>query len=169
MPRPNYVPVLERCLRRIRRWAVPPNWSRPDWLEEAQACGALAACQADRDFDPLRGIPFDGFVYTRVMAAALTRYRQEWSYAGHCPSQAYDCPGQMVIADLAEQLQAQTSARELLGLLAEQDRWLLEQAFWHQATEAHIARLLGISQQAVSKRKAALLATLKVKSQFVEY
>ena len=161
MPRPDYVLVLERCLRRIRRWPMPPNWSRPDWLEEASACGALAACQADRDFDPLRGIPFEGFVYARVMAAALTRYRQEWSYAGHCLRRESHRLDRGELADATERLHDTADAYETLGRLAEQDRWLLEQAFWHQATEANIARHLGISQQAVSKRKAALLTSLR--------
>src|SRR5258707_2192007 len=65
-------------LRRARSWRVPPNWSAIDWHEELRAVALAAAWQAGQDHDPSRGVPLGGFVYFRVQAQALTRYRQEW-------------------------------------------------------------------------------------------
>lgn len=152
--------VLTRCLSRIRRWAPPPNWSLSDWQDEARACGSLASCLAERDFDPKRGTPLEGFLYGRIMAAMLTRYRQEWSYACHCA--ARECNDEAFATTRANPHADAEPTHQFMNGLAEQDRWMLEQAFWHDRTEADIARQLGVSQQAVSKRKLALLRSLRV-------
>ena len=75
-------PVLwARCWTRIRTWRVPPRWSFRDWCDEARAQGEAAACGALRDFDPHRLVPLDAFLYSRVVDAVWTRYRQEWASA----------------------------------------------------------------------------------------
>jgi DNA-directed RNA polymerase specialized sigma subunit len=48
-----------------------------------------------------------------------------------------------------------------LAKLAEQDRWLIERLFWEGQTEAEVAKEIGISQPAVSKRKCAILRELR--------
>ena len=80
----DHVPILDRCLQRVTRWRLPPKWSRRDWLEEAEAAGQLAACKAEQDYDPASGIDHEAFVYQRVMAGILSRYRTEWVYGMHC-------------------------------------------------------------------------------------
>lgn len=153
--------TLVRCLRRVSRWPVPPNWSRADWLDEARACASLAECQAYVEFDPAANVPMGAFLYQRVMAGILTRYRQEWSYAGHCPFEVTS--GESVGATAHSPQYFLLSARldDLLAHLTPSDRWLLEQSFWQHRTEAELASELGISQQAVSRRKHVLLASLK--------
>jgi len=73
--------TLQRCLKRICCWQPPPNWSTRAWVQEITAHGICAVCQAQRDFDPSRGVPLGGFAYQRVLAQAFTRYRREWTYA----------------------------------------------------------------------------------------
>jgi hypothetical protein len=72
--------IVARCLSRIRRWRVPANYSRNDWAEELAAVVACAAVVAQCEYDDSRGVPLDAFLYERVFAAALARYRQEWRF-----------------------------------------------------------------------------------------
>ena len=50
--------AVPRLLRQISSWRVPPNWSPRDWLEELSAELVAAASEAERDFDPTRGVPW---------------------------------------------------------------------------------------------------------------
>src|SRR4051794_37817300 len=72
--------VVLGCLKKIYRWRVPRGWSGHDWFEEMRAEMAAAAVEADREFDPSRGVPWRGFLGSRLMCAALARYRREWSH-----------------------------------------------------------------------------------------
>ena len=153
--------ALSGCLRRIRRWRVPPHWSSRDWSEEMGAEATLAALQAARDFDPTRGVPWEAFLRQRVRRAALARYRREWTYALRRVSvpalDEYGAEGggppsrEAVFALL----------QEALGRLPRSDVWLIEGLFWGGQTEARLARDLGVSQQAVSKRKKNILKFLE--------
>ena len=95
----NTQAVVRRCMRRVRHWRAPPNWSASDWIREATAQATLAALSlhhpgaragtsVDSDDDGTAR-PSDG----RVLGSVLTRYRQEWSYARHCSRQlVYESP-----------------------------------------------------------------------------
>ena len=72
---------FKRGFGRARSWRVPPNWTMTDWYDELGALSIMTAWQAMQEYDPLRGVPLDGFVYCRIKSHALTRYRQEWRYA----------------------------------------------------------------------------------------
>jgi DNA-directed RNA polymerase specialized sigma24 family protein len=172
--------VLQSCRRRVRSWRVPPKYSRDDWFEEIEATQALAAWQAACAYDPSSGIKYKAFVYQKVMAGALTRYRQEWSYAlrfistdecAICTSLsngAFDsdgsadsggtpswCPPVNIACPIAEDLDAALTA------LSKAERDLIQALFLHECSEAEIGRALGISQRAVSKRKHAILKLLR--------
>ena len=153
--------VWAGCARRIRSWRVPPRWSTGDWHDELRAQAAAAAWQAAREFEPARGVPFLAFVHRRALSGALTRSRQEWSYARHLglgvsPGEIGDREGSSSAVDLAWQ-----ALQGPLGRLAEADRWLIECLFWEGWTEARVAGALGISQPAVSKRKRLILGALR--------
>ncbi len=152
--------IWARCWRRIRSWRVPPGWSTQDWREEARAEGSVAAWQAARDYDLARGVPRVAFVYQRVLAGVWTRYRQEWGYRRHhrSPLPVEDRP---TPADPTTTAGDSGEVAWLLGQLGEADRWLIQQLFWADTTEAAVARVLGISQQAVSLRKYHALKSLK--------
>ena len=154
-------PVLwARCWGRIRTWRVPPRWSPRDWCDEARAQGEATAWGALRDFDPHRLVPLEAFLYSRVVDAVRTRYRQEWAFGRRTrPGQAIpDRPA----AERTEP-DADTLARleAALGSLAELDRGLIRQLFWDGRREDDLAREWGVSQQAVSKRKQKILQELR--------
>jgi DNA-directed RNA polymerase specialized sigma24 family protein len=176
----NRTLVLDRCLKRIRSWRVPPNWSPLDWLEEARAISAAAACQAEIDFDSSRGVPIGAFIYQRALAGAFTRYRQEWAYARHClPDRAAasalgqseeeadplpprtECWVAFSVASLDPVL-AGDALDGALGCLSAIERELLLLLFWSDQTESQIACSLGISQPAVNKRKHAIFRQLRL-------
>jgi DNA-directed RNA polymerase specialized sigma24 family protein len=146
--------AISSCLRRIRRWRVPPHWSNRDWFEEMGAEATMAAVQATRDFDPTRGVPWEAFLRQRVMHSALARYRREWTYAIHRVSvAALDEYGTVEGGGLPSHEAVFKLLQEALDRLPQSDIWLIEGLFWEGETEARLAKVLGISQQAVSKRK----------------
>ena len=122
--------------------------------------GALAACEARRSFDPGRLVPLDAFLYRRVVESVWTRYRQEWSFGRRCrpaaaftehPAAESDRPDPEVVNRLAS----------ILGNLGESDRGLVRRLFWDGRSEDELAFELGVSRQAVNKRKQKLLQRLR--------
>jgi RNA polymerase sigma factor (sigma-70 family) len=162
--------LLEACGRRIRSWRVPPNWSPRDWFEEVEGVEAIAAWQAECDYDAASGIRFAAFIYQRIMSRALTRYRQEWIYALRFVSDASDddmsLRGQSVesaptpAASSLDCVVAHKELRELVAALEQPDRELIGLLFWEDNTEAEIARKLRINQSTVNRRKAAVFKRL---------
>ena len=159
--------TLERCLKRICGWQPPPNWSDVDWFHEITAHANCAVCQAERDFDPSRGVPLGGFAYQRVLARAFTRYRQEWTYARRHKSDSES--GE---SDEASRFDVGVAAPEptpfwhadlhsALAALPDIDRSIIEQIFLHERTETEMANRIGISQPAVNKRKRLGLLKLR--------
>jgi RNA polymerase sigma factor (sigma-70 family) len=159
-PDPDAWPNLwARCWARIRSWKVPPRWSLAEWRDEARAQGALAACEALHDFNPARGVPRSAFLYQKVIAAAWTRYRQEWSFGRRSRDLA-------PIDDRAEpesaRLDPETIERlaSALEQLSEADRRLIVHLFWDGRTEDELAATHRITRQAINKRKRLLLLKL---------
>jgi DNA-directed RNA polymerase specialized sigma24 family protein len=161
--------LLNRCFKRICGWRVPPNWSAVDWREEIRAHGLAAACEASCEFDASRRVPPDAFVYQRVIARAYTRFRQEWAYGLRCLSETCGVvtDGGHVSLHSKSRVQCRESSVEpdhayqalhdALGSLSESGHQLIMQLFWEGKTEANIAEALGISHQAVGKRKQAVI------------
>jgi RNA polymerase sigma factor (sigma-70 family) len=150
------------CRRHIQRWRIPPHWNRVDWLEEMDAEGAIAALRARDNYDPSTAVPFRIYAVRRVLGQAITRYRKEWSYARFCGDPAIDAFDDKSTLD-AESTGSAEEVRQALSNLRDTDRHLLERLFWNEETEAEVAQSLGITQQAVSKRKLVLLRALKRK------
>jgi RNA polymerase sigma factor (sigma-70 family) len=163
---PTHYPVSDweviwlNCRRHIQRWRIPPHWNRVDWLEEMRAEGAIAALRARVDYDPSTEVPFRLYVVRRVLGQAITRYRKEWSYARCCGDLGIDTFDEKATTD-AEAAGSAEEVRLALANLRETDRHLLERLFWNEETEAEVAQSLGISQQAVSKRKLLVLRALQ--------
>lgn len=146
-----------RCLGRIRSWPVPRHWSTSEWLEEMEAEGVVAALQATGDFDPTRNVPLNAYIHMRVMGRAIARYRKEWRYARHMSEQDGDLVERAggAVAPIATE-----DLKHALARLPENDRWLLDQIFWHRKSESELGRSLGVTQQAISKRKQAIIRKL---------
>jgi hypothetical protein len=155
----DWPPLWARCWSRIRSWRVPPRWSQHEWLEEARAQGALAACEAIRAFEASRLVPLDAFLYRRVVASVWTRYRQECSFGCRCPPDASlpelaSTGAKPPDGELLERLEA------ILRTLDEGELRMIRQLFWNGRSEDDLARELGVSRQAVNKRKQQLLRRL---------
>jgi RNA polymerase sigma factor (sigma-70 family) len=156
--------VWAACVRRTHGWRTPPRWSPRDWLEEIDAESIASACQAILIFEPDRGPSLESFLYHRILAGALARYRKEWSYAFRCgrrSSSGDDAFGTKLIDD---QDAAAVERQKLMGsmtALPEDDRRLIECLYWDGHTERDVAGRLGITQQAVSKRKRKILLKLR--------
>lgn len=147
------------CLRRISHWRVPPNWSHRDWSCEIRAQSAAAAWQATCEYDASRGVPFGPFVRERVMEAALLRYRKEWRYVTRCSAVPGGPKREPRIEVVASDLIA--SLRKAVNLLPPAEKRLIGDLFWQERTEASVAERSGVSQQAVSKQKKAILRHLR--------
>lgn len=153
--------MLSICLRRLRRWRVPPHWSAADWYEEINLEAMTAAQEASLAFDASHGIPLEWFIRNRVLNRALQFYRKEWAYGRRCSTagQAAEYSGPDIDAPSA----ADDSVELLSALnrLSDADRWLVEQLFWKRVREADVAETLKISQQAVNRRKQLILLDLR--------
>lgn len=159
---PDWPMVWSACVRRTHSWSIPPRWSLRDWWEEIDAESIAAALHAIQVFDPSCGPTLRSFVYHRILSRALARYRQEWAYALHCgvssgaKSSALRSDDQEVATSDVKEWLICTLAR-----LTEGDQRLIELLFWEGWTESEVAGKLGISQQAVSKRKRKALLELR--------
>jgi hypothetical protein len=158
---PEWPRVFEACLRRIARWRTPPNWSAGEWAHEVRAQAYLAKCLAEAEYDASRGVPFDAFVHQRVLAGVLTRYRQEWAFAVHCSGVGSFADVVETPIDSSHTHTVDEIVDYVRIILPRADRALLLALYWQNRTEATIGRALGISQQAVSKRKRTLLRELR--------
>ncbi len=153
-----------RAFAAVRGWRPPLNWSLQDWYREARAIIAAASCRAELAYDPERGVPRAAFVYKRTVASVWTRYRQEWAYAllfAAAPSIISEQPVSTLRApnDSAEGMDRLVC--EVLNQLPPRDRQLIRQLFWDRKTEHQLAETLGVSQQAISKRKGRALQRLR--------
>jgi RNA polymerase sigma factor (sigma-70 family) len=154
--------VWTACVRRTHRWRVPPRWSLSDWWEEIDAESIAAACHAIRIFDPNLGPTLNSFVYHTILASALSRYRKEWTYAlRYGMAQSEDSSTVAGAEDRFSIEQEEELLKRTLTNLPEADRRLLQRLFWEGRTETEIASGLGITQQAVSKRKRKILSELR--------
>jgi RNA polymerase sigma factor (sigma-70 family) len=157
-------------MRQARAWRVPPRWSACDWFDELQAEGAAAAIQAECVYDSGRGVPLGAYIRLCVRHRLLERYHKEWSHALRwvyvpelpeysiedvpcSPSESDDLQG--ALARLPDDLQG------ALACLIESDRGLIDRLYWRGETESEVGSSLGISQQAVSKRKRSVLRKLR--------
>ncbi|MBV9851887.1 MAG: sigma-70 family RNA polymerase sigma factor [Armatimonadetes bacterium] len=159
MPPSENTAGVRGCWKRIFLWRVPPNWSGPQWREEIKAQVSAAAWQASREYDPAYGVPLEAFVRQRALAAALTRHRQEWRYARRCVLE--DEADESIPASPVSFPEDRAVLQDALSHLSSPDQCLIQQLFWDGWTEAEVARSLGVSQQAVSKRKQATLHALQ--------
>jgi len=157
----EWEPLLAGCIRRIGTWRVPPNWSQHDWLRQVRSLAATTAWEAASRFDPARGVPLDAFLRVSVMAAVRTHYRQEWTYALRFLPPADGPVPDRLPPSSPPSLELRESLREALAHLSPSDRFVVSQFFWRGATETEVARKVGVSQPAMSKRKARIIESLR--------
>jgi RNA polymerase sigma factor (sigma-70 family) len=158
---PEWPCVWAATTSRIYGWRIPPRWSLQDWREEVDAEALAAAYQAVSIFDPSRGSCLSKFIYHRILSQSLARYRREWTFALRVRLAAdWDDPPEKVRSaptdlETTERLLARVSG------LATADRRLLEWLYWDGKSEESIASGLGITKQAINKRKWKILLKLR--------
>jgi RNA polymerase sigma factor (sigma-70 family) len=154
--------VVSSSLRRIRRWRVPPSWTTREWFEEVESEANVAGLQASQEFDETRGVPREAFLRQRVMRRTLALYRREWSYAvRRVVEDELDLRAEVGKKDPAKYVVKLRVLQRSLELLPEPDLCIIEGIFWGARSETEIAEELGITQQAVSKRKRKILDVLR--------
>jgi RNA polymerase sigma factor (sigma-70 family) len=141
---------------------VPPNWSPQDWREEMEAEVSAAAWEAERDFDPARGVPPEDFVRRRVLSRALRRYRREWAYARRCGLHLEGDDRGDATADGLASVEASDSLRCYLRRLPEIQRRLIEGLYLEEKTQVELAQILSLSQSTISKCKRRALEQLRI-------
>ena len=107
-------------------------------------------------------MPLRAHICIRAVAAAWTRYRQEWSYDLHCIAElgAISEPIAPSRGPTHEKETVDHCLRKALSQLSVEDQQLIHRLFWDRASEGRVAATLQISQQCVSKRKARVLRLL---------
>lgn len=156
--------MARQLLRQIRIWRVPPNWSSRDWYEEMKAEAAAAGWEAQRDFDPTRGVPLEAFVHQRVWARILRRYRREQAFArrvriaadGHELDDATTTH-----SPDANAFETLESLQQSLRRLPKAQRRLIDELYWQGRSVGEIAATLSLSQSAISRRKRRALDQLR--------
>lgn len=153
--------AVHQAFLRARFWRTPPHWSKHDWLEEVWAILQSAAACAGLDYDQERGVLFGAHVYMRAVAAAWTRYRQEWSYYLHSAIESGGAePIEMPFDRLHADETIQYFLGEALSQLSVEDQLLIRQLFWNRTRQERVATMLKLSQQEVSRRKVRVLRLL---------
>jgi len=165
------LPIVNGCVAHICSQPTPRNWSPADWAEEIRQVALAAAWQALCDYDPTSGIPFEAFVYHRVMSAAHTYRRREYKFSSRCcpfpePNHSSDAepfangdppevadPASIRPSDYAD-------VRRRVAQLPPDRRFIIEQLFWHGRTEADLAATLHLSQPTLHRRKHSALHVL---------
>jgi RNA polymerase sigma factor (sigma-70 family) len=159
----DWLVVWLECEQRLRSWRVPPRWSACDWLDEMRAEGAAAALIAIRNYQPQYNVPIGVYVRMRIMGQVLTRYRKEWAYALRQVLTDWINDASEEVGTEQADLIMNDELQWVLAQLCETDRQFLERLYWSEETEAEIAKALGLSQQAINKRKHTILKTLRKK------
>jgi DNA-directed RNA polymerase specialized sigma subunit len=124
--------------------------------------GNAAAHEACCQYDSSRGSDPAVFVASRVMGRLLTRYRQEWNFARRVSPWCADCDE--IFPDAVAATSAFRTREDVMAAvnqLPETDRWLLVQIFWKDRGQNDLARELGISQPAISKRYRKIVRQLR--------
>jgi hypothetical protein len=153
--------AVRRAFARVRSWRTPPHWSTGDWFDEVRAILQSAATSARFDYDKEKAVPLRAHIYMRAVAAAWTRYRQEWSY--YLRSATESGAGIEPIAMPLDRSHADETIRYFLGQalshLPVEDQLLIEQLFWNGTRQDRLALMLGVvaagSQPAQGARFAA--------------
>jgi DNA-directed RNA polymerase specialized sigma24 family protein len=161
--------ALFACISWAWSHRPPPNWSRPNWLQQIRAVALESVWESVSRRDARIGSRPEQFLRNRALAAVRQYHRQEYSHGTRhvraiqvCERDADDGPREdgwpsdwePTVEPSLELL----IAHEFMESLPSSGKHLLKKLFWHGMTESEVAAELGISQPAVNQQKAALLA-----------
>jgi len=154
--------VALEAVRRACRWKPPCNWDAQQWKEELQSVAYLATLEAQRDYDPARGVAEEQFVLSRTLSALLTYYRREWRFAHRCsllvvaPENEGDCEHNLLEQEpdpeaerFVEDICRSDALQRVMRRLSAREREVLYLYFWEQLTDRQIADRLGVAPASV--------------------
>jgi DNA-directed RNA polymerase specialized sigma24 family protein len=121
--------------------------------------GCAGRLRGDPRVRASRLAPLDAFLYRRVVPSVWTRYRQECSFGCRCPPdtrlpELAATGAEPPVGELLERLEAN------LRTLDEGELRMIRQLIWNGCSEDELAPQLGVTRQAVNKRKHELLRRL---------
>lgn len=151
--------VWKRLWSRIRRWQIPPRWSASDWKDESMSITALAILIAHGEYEVGRQVPLEAFLFTRSLAAVWTRYRQEWRNGRFAAidESLHDC----VPIARETRFEPPENLGKALARLTCSQRELLAALYWEGASMQEIAKIRGLKQEQLRKRKSRALRKLR--------
>jgi RNA polymerase sigma factor (sigma-70 family) len=163
--------IVKTCLLRIRSWPVPRNWSFRDWFDEAEEIATVAAWRALSEYSQPAPCAFPYFAHQRILSNVRTRYRQEFLFAFRFgerfeehgidfDEQANDRQ-QPYMEEPVEPL-TYSDLSEALSKLSSEHHEVIEQLYWRGRTQTELAKSIGLSQRAISKRKQGALRALRI-------
>lgn len=151
--------IVRNCLARIDRWRTPRRWSPSDWLEEIQATAFAATWDAICLYDKSRGVTLNAYMRLHIIKTCYGRYRKKWNYAlNTCEEASVD---DSFIGNPYRVLDETVWLEEAVGRLTEGDALLVRDLYWNGRSESEVARDLGVTQQAINKKKQRILETLR--------
>jgi hypothetical protein len=151
---------------------VPPNWSHSGWKQEFTAIAWEAVWVTACEVCPTNDPAFTALACHRAMTSVQKRYRQEWRFATRFMPLAARLwhrrdlePANDEPPNCDTESSRLSWVREWVRLLPAAGRWLIHQLFYLGRTEREVANQLNMSQSAVHKHKAALIADARAKAQ----
>ena len=160
--------IVAACVKRLRQWTKPVNWSSSDWEKELQQIAWLAALRAECRFDPKSNIAFEAFVYNHIRSGSRTCYRREKLHEMRFTSQPSEMnpdedgrDSHFLRFSTASEPDVFDSLRNAIATLTEPQRRVIQAHFWEGYNETEIGRMLGVSQRTVNKHKRLAIELLR--------
>lgn len=166
------------CVERLRRRAVPPNWSPEEWkveVEQIASLGALKAAAGDAvgDGSGPKG-ELAPVVLKRADETVRAAWRREWAFGLRSLPLLLDGPSDRPGGPTEEENPTASCEPlsepaeiyyELHDAIAKLPAWLRDvivQLFLDGRTESEVGEALRLPQYTVSRRKQAALKRLRV-------
>jgi len=165
--------VDEICLRftgLVKKYAFQPHIC--SIAEEAQGQGWLAVVQGIRQYDEQCGVPFAGYIESRVKYAVWNLFKRErrlWQQEGPLDSEQEE--GLSILqhladkADVATEVELQWLSEELMAVIAtlpDKQQQVIYKATIEEQRLTKIAMQMGITTQAVFNLRQRGFARLKI-------
>ncbi|GIV08949.1 MAG: hypothetical protein KatS3mg019_1040 [Fimbriimonadales bacterium] len=165
--------VIEQTVARfVYRYTPPPRYEPNEW--HAECLGEAWGCVSDAlsTYNPIRG-GLDGYLARAIWYHLLAFWSGEWRWATRaCVSlETQNTGGEACVQEwvdptsehVVDTVCVHVALEQALAALSERDRQLVAWVWVEGVSQAEVARRMGWSQQAVSKRLLRVRATLQAK------
>lgn len=164
--------VCRRFTGLVKKYAFQPHLR--SMAEEAQSQGWLALIQGIREYDVYSGIPFEGYIESRVKYAVWNlfkkerrRWQQEGSLEGNAEEEGLSFYDRLAVGlDVAHEVETRQLCQDILeaiAVLPEKQKQVIRRRLLEEEGLSQIALDLGMTPQGVynlQKRGVTRLKTL---------